>query len=142
MYTLPPEIIKLIWSYDSYWNSIFDTVIQELNKNVTIFKLNNGKMIFHNKNWKTTKTHIRKLSRQNKSSFYNHLFYPTQLKEMFRDLSYCKCCSKHMRNCPQHCTDIWDEDPILYMDDDATYCNCPCRHYKRIIVNAIINDNL
>ena len=142
MYSLPPEIIKLIWSYDSYWNSIFNTVIQELNKKVTIFKLENGKLEFHNKNWKKTQKPIRNLSRQKKSTFYNHLFYPKPLKEMFRDLSYCKCCSKHMRNCPQHCTDIWDEDPILYMDDDTISCNCPCRHYKRIIVNAIINDDL
>ena len=91
MYSLPPEIIKLIWSYDSYWNSIFNTVIQELNKKVTIFKLENGKLEFHNKNWKKTQKPIRNLSRQKKSTFYNHLFYPKQLKEMFRDLSYCKC---------------------------------------------------
>ena len=63
----------------------------------------------------------------------SHLYYPSDMKRMFRHLKSCRCCPMHMENRPKNIRGYWDEQPLA-----ATYgeCRCACRHYMRILCKA------
>ena len=63
----------------------------------------------------------------------DHLYYPPDMRRMFKHLKGCNCCAMHRENRPRRIDGIWDEQPLSRCPGA---CRCACRHYMRILSKA------
>lgn len=61
----------------------------------------------------------------------DYIYNKKSLQKMFDNLD-CSCCAEHQRNVP--CS--VDHYSYPRLGDNPTKCKCPCRRYKRRIVEA------
>jgi len=154
-YALPDDLVDVIHQYAGNYPRAHRTVLRQFNRTIALHTLRNRLVrprmpIAFNlqetqsscKNWDTeylpydprgNKCRNDNVYHHIQAEIVSHLYYPSDMKRMFRHLKSCQCCVMHRENRPKNIRGVWDEQPLV-----ATYgeCRCACRHYMRILCKA------
>ena len=156
LYALPDDLVDVIHQYAGNYPRAHRSVLRQFNRTVTFHRLRNRLIrprmsIAFNlretspscRDWAMEylpldprgqkRPYMDLLYHYVQAEIVSHLYYPSEMKRMFRHLKSCKCCVMHLENRPKSICGVWDEQPLA-----ATYgeCRCTCRHYMRVLCKA------